>query len=594
MAFVTFFPSGGGGGGGNTDRFAPKYLVGNTAYSLPDTASIAGLAAGFQYFPDPGDGSGIRAACAAAAVDPGDIWVRPGNYQIPSGQGPITIPGVTLRGSGSSTVVRGAPDGDQGVFILATSLINPLPGFARLEQILVQVAAPTGPTAGSVAAVLCQDTVGLSDVNVLVEVRAAGTIRNGVRFTTVNSAFPASDVLDLTVAVDTDTTTDIGIELVPGQNGGATVFVRNVQVFGFQGMSTGVRVDRSILVASQLAVLNFSVAGVEFVTTPDDKNGRISIDEGYLQTGTGTPTTVGALLDGSSHVLHSVAIQGFGAAGIRLLATPDANPAAGISRDVEIDDVQIDGFSIGIEVGSLGGLFGAGATGNTISNSQINATSRGIYFTGPVVDRNHIIDNNVNVQGGFSPPVLGGITIDEDPQQPGAINNFVRGNAVNVTCPFSQSFTHCIELHSQLGVCSDNVCNLVNGGYCIELGDGAERVVTQGNVCQAGGDADSLGCIHVAPGTPNVRLVINGNSCTVNYAVDPAPGTITAIVCEGLRCVVSNNAIFVGTPGGATPGIVLSAATTQVNCIGNVCEGSGGVAVTDLGALNNVAQNVGA
>jgi len=55
---MTIYVGSCGGGGTSLDRFAPKYLVGNTANG--DTASVAGLAPGFQYFPDPGDGSASR------------------------------------------------------------------------------------------------------------------------------------------------------------------------------------------------------------------------------------------------------------------------------------------------------------------------------------------------------------------------------------------------------------------------------------------------------------------------------------------------------------------------------------------------------
>lgn len=115
----------GGGGGSSTDRFAPKYMVGNE--SNGDTAA-AYAASGFTYFSDPGDGSGIEAALAAAALVPGDISVRPGVYDFSIGSVvmPLTVPaGVRICGSGvGSCELRSSTSGDQGIFVLADTGIG--------------------------------------------------------------------------------------------------------------------------------------------------------------------------------------------------------------------------------------------------------------------------------------------------------------------------------------------------------------------------------------------------------------------------------------------------------------------------------------
>lgn len=602
---MTIYVGGCGGCGGSStslDRFAPKYLVGNTAYSLPDTASVAGLAAGFQYFADPGDGSGIRAACAAAAANPGDIWVRPGDYQIPSGSGPITIPGVTLRGSGSSTRVLGAPDGDQGVFIVQTNLAGA--GLAKLEEIVVIVNAPTGPTAGSIAAVFTQDGVSLRDVNVLVTMDQTSTITRGILMQSLLSPFPSSDVLDVTVVVNSSVNNDTAIEIGGGQNpNGTTALARNLQVFGNPTMTRGVLVDSATLIATQVAVFNFTGQGVEFTNTSGNGQGRIQIDQGFIQSDVANATTVGVVLDGIGHTLRSVEIEtsaGVGAAGIRLLRSPNGSVAQE-SRDIKISGCTVSGgWEYGIEVGSLtafGGI-GAGAIGCSISDTRINAASYGITFTGQTVTNNHVLDNDVNLfySRRFAPIVVG-ILFDENANNVGAVNNFIRGNHVNLQCdPAGQPTTHCILLRSQRSVCSDNILNLTHGGYNIALLSGSERVVVQGNVCSASGPpplqlgADSLGCIFIDSGTPNTRGIVTGNSCTANYQVPPL--TSTAIVIDSRATVVNNNAVLVIAPAGV-PGIRLEVASASCNVIGNICDGSGGVAVTDLGFGNNLAQNVG-
>jgi hypothetical protein len=81
------------------DRFAPKYLVGNT--SNGDSA-VPYLQDGFQYIPDPGDGSGILAALTA--LPPGDVWIRPGVYNMSTGGLPIP-PNVRVSGAGNETVL---------------------------------------------------------------------------------------------------------------------------------------------------------------------------------------------------------------------------------------------------------------------------------------------------------------------------------------------------------------------------------------------------------------------------------------------------------------------------------------------------------
>lgn len=115
------------GGGGqppvdSQDRFAPKYLVGNVPNGDSATAYSSG---GFVYIPDPGNGTGIAAAITAATASPGDIWIRPGTYNLTlagAPASPYAVPsGVLVRGAGNSTVINGRLTGNQTVFTLATT-----------------------------------------------------------------------------------------------------------------------------------------------------------------------------------------------------------------------------------------------------------------------------------------------------------------------------------------------------------------------------------------------------------------------------------------------------------------------------------------
>lgn len=87
-------------GGSAVDRFSPKYMVGgpsDTAAALPGTS-------GFWFFPDNGNGAGIEAALAQAALFAGDVYIRPGVFTLTGVSTlPLVVPaGVRLCGSGAS------------------------------------------------------------------------------------------------------------------------------------------------------------------------------------------------------------------------------------------------------------------------------------------------------------------------------------------------------------------------------------------------------------------------------------------------------------------------------------------------------------
>src|SRR5512147_636115 len=73
------------------DRFAPKVIVGNT---LSGDSALAYSTDGFNYVPDPGDGSGIAAAIAilVALGFAADICIRPGTYTRAAGLARYVVP----------------------------------------------------------------------------------------------------------------------------------------------------------------------------------------------------------------------------------------------------------------------------------------------------------------------------------------------------------------------------------------------------------------------------------------------------------------------------------------------------------------------
>lgn len=88
----------------DADRFAPKYLVGGPN----DTAAALAGIGGFWFFPDPGDGSGIEDALTQANIVQGDVWIRPGTFDMTGivNPLPLQIPaGVRVMGAGSAATI---------------------------------------------------------------------------------------------------------------------------------------------------------------------------------------------------------------------------------------------------------------------------------------------------------------------------------------------------------------------------------------------------------------------------------------------------------------------------------------------------------
>lgn len=116
---VDLIASAGGAAGAPVggDHFGPTIVVGNTLAGDPAAAN----AAPFQYIGDPGDGSGIVTAFAAAAAA-GQHWVhiRRGTYTLTAAiTVPLAIDGFRVTGDGCSTLIVVRTD-DRRLFTLTT------------------------------------------------------------------------------------------------------------------------------------------------------------------------------------------------------------------------------------------------------------------------------------------------------------------------------------------------------------------------------------------------------------------------------------------------------------------------------------------
>ena len=143
MTQFIYIPFGGGGGppGSSLDRFAPKYLVGNELAG--DTTDTTGTAAGFTYYSDPGDGSGIELALQAALAAPGDVHIRPGTFNLTGVSSfPLTVPAdVRVVGAGNTTVL-------QHSFAAGSGAVFQLGAGAELRDMKVEV-TDTGDGSGN-------------------------------------------------------------------------------------------------------------------------------------------------------------------------------------------------------------------------------------------------------------------------------------------------------------------------------------------------------------------------------------------------------------------------------------------------------------
>lgn len=119
------------------DKFAPKYLVGNVLSGDP-----AGATGGpFFYFGDPGDGSGIAAALAAAVNAHGDVWIRPGVYTY-TGAARMLVPSychIHAAGPDANAVQIVSSPLDNCIFELATGA-----GLSDVMLVHSGVIAPVG------------------------------------------------------------------------------------------------------------------------------------------------------------------------------------------------------------------------------------------------------------------------------------------------------------------------------------------------------------------------------------------------------------------------------------------------------------------
>ena len=527
--------SGGGGGGGNNDRFAPKYLVGNVPAG--DTATTTGTAAGFTYLADPGDGSGIEAALAAcAAAGGGDVWIRPGTYDLDTGRtaAPLVIPPNTrVQGAGQATLVRGKKRDVQTVFELAQD-VGGGPAFSSLRDLTVEVPEPVEETSGPEAAVvvLAGGTV-INGVSIGVEAGGEGipALTAGILINTADSTpFPATSIESVTVAMRRST--------LPTKPGTAAIRLREGQVNArnFTLVGGGELTDQSCDVAiqlinnntdpqnaggclffgSQFFCINIGQYGV--LTEEDAEASRptaVRLSDGVF-VGPGGPTAQaapplgagtdqGARLEASFvSTFRSVIFFGW-STGVVI------EPPAPLSASAQIDDC-------GILICDLGVLFAEGSIDSSVSDTNIGTQARGAPFATTAQRGVEIRGQGIAVTNNtiHTSDYLGSGAVTSGARASKASNVFVEGN----------EFQHL-----------DGGNAAAEATVWIDASTFSQNVVVADNHLTS--DNPVAAILLTAPLSPQKRVVISNNTITLPSAAQPPYGIDVA----GLGCALVGNAV---------------------------------------------------
>jgi hypothetical protein len=165
MAEILFIDAGAAAG---RDHFGPTIVVGNVPAGDPPAA----VGAPFAYFGDPGDGTGIQAAFAQAALSPegGTVHIRRGDYAIGA---QLTVAGFRVTGDGWSTRLF------QSTTVRSVLLLTLDAGFLRLPEIEDFVIVGSQAAPGAIGtSIIDASTFGLAHIEKVDITQLVGSIEN--------------------------------------------------------------------------------------------------------------------------------------------------------------------------------------------------------------------------------------------------------------------------------------------------------------------------------------------------------------------------------------------------------------------------------
>jgi len=611
MAQILFFPAGGGPPPPTgLDRFAPKYLVGNVPAGDSNVAYSSG---GFVYIPDPGDGSGIAAALAAAGLagGEGDVHIRPGEYRLPGGQ--LDVPARTLvSGAGPSTRIVGK----RGAFRLLAGSPNE-PALSTLRDLSITIEPGFGPPGVMLGAVQVESGgCVLNGLSITVEAVPGAQIRHGVVVNTAGSQpVPQTSIESVTIS-------DTGITLLPNATSSAVrliegqVAARNLTTFGFDvGVwltNNGIAEDSGgcVFFGSQVYVLNARQYGfwtqqgaaatnVAAIRLSDS----IIIGSGDTPPPLGPGSSVGCLLEASFVSTFRSVITFLYNTGY------DIRPnEAETTASVQIDDC-------GIFFCTLGVRFGPGSLDSSVSDTEIGAPApsgsptitaecgvwidgsgalvqspRGIAISNNLI---HAIDYQltgadswaIRAEGASNLFVEGNEVQHFEPQQPGT--SYPSIGLVNVRdCTVAdntiESTSTTAAIRADLAclrlTCTGNTVQTPAAWVPYAIECAAERATITGNSLEHLGSQVALGAALLSAGLDSTVV---GN--TIRPAVNaPIPA---------IRIAGNNNAVTANSCATATaPASGIEITGNNNTCVANVCLTVPPVNNTGLG--NEVAHNI--
>ena len=626
---------------GDPNRFAPKYIVGNIPAGDDSTYTFAG---GFIYIPDPGDGTGIEAALSQASNDPplgarGDVWIRPGTYDFNLGAVamPLTIPaGTRVQGAGNTTALIARESGDQGVFVMAAG--GPSAdesAFSSLRDLTIVVPETTDASvAVSLSAVLVKaGGVAITGVNFDVTTNKSSVLRHAILVDTgganvlpVTSVETTSIILNVASYVVSPTPPlTSGIRVIEGQ-----VAARNVTI---TGGDIGVEITNNnidpntsgggaLFFGSQMEIANPSQYAVLTQQVQGAVNAAaVRISESvFFANFSATPplgagTSVGAKLEASFvSTFRSVITIGF-STGYDVV-----RPVGGDSVSAQIDDC-------GIFLCDLGVRFGAGASGCSVSDTEIGtdlpfppnpltvSANKGVRIENNA--SNISVTNNIIRVADWTGTGATAYGVYCDGQSD---NLFIEGNEIDHAASPGTFATITVLDSTDVAVADNHVSSESSAGAIVITdstgGEITTRVTVTGNTIVMPNALFPPVGIEVSAAK---RVTITGNAIDHSAYTDADPSAAAVRIVQGSdglpnRCTVTGNTIQPSTAGAApairinadentcannvcsldsppaTPAIAIAVSGDNNIILGNVCRTAPAVADTGIG--NEVAHNI--
>jgi parallel beta-helix repeat protein len=573
-------------------RSAPKYVVGN----VPNGDSASAYAAnGFFYFPDTGDGAGIAAALAAAAAVVGDVWVRPGTYDLSAGS--VAVPmqiaaNVSLHGAGQGATIilsKQNPDSQQAFECQA--------GVAISDVTISTNGSSTYSGVTSYAMVKATGGgVKLQDVSFTLQTTESGG-STGLRHaflldTGGNTSLPFASLENVFVQADGATTpTTTPTSLIKVLEG--TISARAVTTFGgdiayeVYNQNPDPSSGGSVLFAQDTLCIAFAKSGAWFhqiVNPGNPSGGALRLASVIFVGDFGGGALYGVQLQGGSlHVLRSNYV-------INVNTGVIVDPPVGVTASGQLSNTLINAFSTGVEIGT-----GTGAVnGFGVSDSDIAAELYGVRVekTGTATEGITVASNTIatSYAGGSKP-----IYIQD------ALNTVPSGNVITQSDGGDLASSAIWVVNSAHCTCTDNLI-VSDNGYGIRIDNGSDFATLSGNDVTLS-NPNSAACYLLS----SSRNVVQGNIARVDAGGSSAcvglDVTGTASLCTIVANTVEVEAGFgisiAGTKNSCN-GNTMGVDTTPISAIlvtgasnvvvGNVCGTT--VPVTDTGAGNVVANNL--